>query len=292
MAPGLSQIRVYVAPAIKDVDIFNKMATENVAKQLSCSWFWTPADPSSDDPIFKEFAAQGQSLFVASGDKGAYPNSPAYYYPQEDPNVTAVGGTDLTTTSSGGAWQSETGWIYSGGGISPDHLAIPSYQQLSGVINSSNKGSTTYRNVPDVGAQADYVNYICYNNGSCVTNWGGTSFAAPRWAGFVALVNQNNKANGKSNVGFLNPTIYPVGLGSNYQQYFHDISSGNNDCCSQSIWYNAVIGYDLVTGWGSPVANGWLGGPGLINTVAAMAPAATPATGEWLLVLSSTIPRV
>ena len=72
-------------------------------------------------------------------------------------------------------------WIDSGGGISPDHLAISSYQQLSGVINSSNKGSTTYRNVPDIAAQADYLNYICYS-GSCATNWGGTSFSAPRWA--------------------------------------------------------------------------------------------------------------
>ena len=80
MAPGLSQIRVYIAPGtsqigVGDVDIFNEMATENIAKQLSCSWGWNPDDTAQLDPIFQEFAAQGQNLFVASGDAGAYTGS-------------------------------------------------------------------------------------------------------------------------------------------------------------------------------------------------------------------------
>ena len=80
MAPGLSQIRVYIAPGtsqigVGDVDIFNEMATENIAKQLSCSWGWNPDDTAKLDPIFQEFAAQGQNLFVASGDAGAYTGS-------------------------------------------------------------------------------------------------------------------------------------------------------------------------------------------------------------------------
>jgi hypothetical protein len=278
MAPGLSQVNVYeVNPSSigngGDATIFNRMASDKSTypqlNQLSCSWVWYPADTTSDDPIFQEFQAQGQSFMAASGDWSSYPFSivnsnvdcpNGCYYPAEDPYVTAVGGTDLITTGPGGAWQSETGWLYSGGGISPDRLTIPSYQQLSGVINSSNQGSTTYRNIPDVGAQADYVNYICYS-GSCPNNWGGTSFSAPRWAGFVALVNQNNKANGKSAVGSLNPTIYPIGVGSTYHNYFHDVTSGNTDsnCCKNSVWYSAVTGYDLVTGWGSPVGSGWLG---------------------------------
>ena len=123
------------------------MATDNIAKSLSCSWGWMPADPSSDDPYFKEFAAQGQSLFVASGDSGSFPNSVfQYVYPADDAYVTSVGGTDLTTTGAGGAWESETAWSDSGGGISPDHIAIPSYQTTAGVITAANKGSTTYRN--------------------------------------------------------------------------------------------------------------------------------------------------
>ena len=79
----------------------------------------------------------------------------------------------------------------SGGGISPDRIAIPSWQQLSGVINSSNKGSTTYRNGPDVSANANFTFYVCADQTTCTANeYGGTSFAAPMWAGYIALVNQ------------------------------------------------------------------------------------------------------
>ncbi len=136
-------MRVYVSDT-SDVSIFNKMATDNISKSLSCSWGWSPADPSSDDPIFKEFAAQGQNLFVASGDSGAYGTRSRYVYPADDAYVTSVGGTDLTTASAGGAWKSETAWADSGGGISPNNIAIPSYQTSSGVITTANKGSKTF----------------------------------------------------------------------------------------------------------------------------------------------------
>jgi kumamolisin len=277
MAPGMSQLRVYVAGANNysgDVGIFNKMATDNIAKSLSCSWAWSPADPTSDDPIFKEFAAQGQSLFVASGDNGSYGKSvipPDYVYPADDVYITSVGGTDLTTNGAGGAWESETAWSFSdspgtyasGGGISPDKIAIPTWQQTPGVITKANKGSTTYRNSPDVAAEANLDNYICYsgnggNEGAglhCDDNWGGTSFAAPRWAGYMALVNQQAVANGVSTVGFINPTIYSIALGASYGANFHDIISGSNGT------YSAGVGYDLVTGWGSP------NGTGLINSL-------------------------
>ena len=75
------------------------------------------------------------------------------------------------------------------------------------------------------------------------------------WAGYMALVNQQAAANGNSPLGFINPTIYPLGLGSGYGTDFHDITSGSNG-------YSAVTGYDLVTGWGSP------NGAGLINALA------------------------
>ena len=114
MAPGLSQVRVYIAPSnpgVSDVDIFNQMASENLCKQLSVSWAWSPEDASANDAIFQEFAAQGQNLFAASGDWGAFPNFLLpFYYPSEDAYVTAVGGTDLTTNGAGGSWQSETAW--------------------------------------------------------------------------------------------------------------------------------------------------------------------------------------
>ena len=254
MAPGMSQVRVYVSDT-SDVSIFNKMATDNISKSLSCSWGWSPADPTSDDPIFKEFAAQGQNLFAASGDSGAYGNRSRYVYPADDAYVTSVGGTDLTTSSAGGPWKSETAWSGSGGGISPNNIAIPSYQKTAGVITTANKGSKTLRNSPDVAAEANTDNYICYD-GTCEGGWGGTSFAAPRWAAFVALVNQQSVTNGHKTLGFINPAIYTIGLGSSYSTAFHDITSGSNST------YSAVKGYDLVTGWGSP------NGTGLINSLA------------------------
>jgi subtilase family serine protease len=243
MAPGLSQVRVYVSDS-SDVSMFNKMATENIAKSLSCSWGWSPADPSSDDPIFKEFAAQGQNLFVASGDSGAYGSTTTYVYPADDAYVTAVGGTDLTT-GAGGAWQSETGWVYSGGGVSVNNIAIPSYQKTSGVITRTNKGSKTLRNVPDVAAEANTDNYICYD-GLCAGGWGGTSFAAPRWAGYLALANEQAVAKGRPSLGFINPALYSTGLGAGHATGFHDILSGTNGT------FASAKGYDLVTGWGSP----------------------------------------
>jgi subtilase family serine protease len=262
MAPGLSQVRVYIGSS--DVDILNAMATENLAQQLSISWTWSPDDPSTDDFIFQELAAQGQSIFAASGDYGAYDPFVDYYYPAEDAWVTTAGGTDLTTNSAGGPWSAETAWDQSGGGISPDGIPIPSWQ--AGVANAANGGSTTLRNVPDVAAEADFDNYDC-NMGVCQGDWGGTSFAAPRWAGFMALVNQQAVNAGNPVVGFVNPAIYVIGEDADYESDFHDIISGNNYYFSGSTAFNAVPGYDLVTGWGSP------NGQDLIN---ALAPLAAP----------------
>ena len=169
--------------------------------------------------------------------------------------MTSVGGTDLVTASPGGPWQSETAWTGSGGGISPNGIAIPTYQKAAGVITAGNKGSTTLRSAPDVAAEGNTDNFICYD-GKCAGGWGGTSFAAPRWAGYLALVNQQSVSHGHATVGFLNATIYSIGLGSNYGADFHDITSGSNGT------YSTIKGYDLVTGWGSP------NGAALINTLA------------------------
>ena len=80
----------------------------------------------------------------------------------------------------------------------PAQFAIPSWQQISGVINSSNKGSTTYRNGPDVAANANFTFYVCADQTTCTANeYGGTSFAAPMWAGYLALANQQAAANGE-----------------------------------------------------------------------------------------------
>jgi subtilase family serine protease len=250
MAPSLKEVIVYVGNS--DVSIFNRMASDNIAKQLSCSWGWKDDEPSLD-PIFKEMAMQGQSVFVATGDDGS--NTPAStVWPADDPWVTAVGGTDLATKGAGGPWAFETGWSGSAGMPSKNGVPIPTYQLLPGVINSQNDGSTTLRNIPDVAAEANTNQYSCFDN-SCYAGNGGTSYAAPQWAGFIAMANQQAVEGGESTLGFLNPALYNIGVGTGYHSDFHDIISGNNGK------YNAVPGYDLVTGWGSPT------GPDLIDAL-------------------------
>jgi subtilase family serine protease len=257
MAPGLSSLVMYVGST--DSAIFNAMATASpLNAQLSSSWTWTPADPSTDNPYFEEFAAQGQNLFQAAGDSGAWRAS-SEVYPSDDVYLTSVGGTDLSTSSAGGAWSAETAWADGGGGISPDKYAIPSWQTATAA--GCSKCSKTYRNGPDVSANANYTFYVCADQTTCTANdYGGTSFAAPMWAGYLALANQQEMANSGKTLGFINPTLYTTGLGTSYDANFHDITSGSNG-------YSATVGYDLATGWGSP------NGSALINTLTGSSPA-------------------
>src|SRR5271157_1153107 len=256
MAPGLSSLVMYVGST--DTAIISAMTTHNpLPTTIGCSWGWTPADPTTLDPYFQKMSAQGQNFFAASGDSSTWSRRNEAW-PADDAYVVSVGGTDLTTASAGGAWKSETAWVDSGGGISPspEHVAIPVWQKLAGVINSSNKGSTTYRNGPDVSANANFTFYVCADQTTCTANnYGGTSFAAPMWAAYVALVNQQLKTNGYATIGYINPYLYAFGTSSSYGTDFHDITSGKSGS------YSAVTGYDLVTGWGSP------NGTGLLNAL-------------------------
>jgi len=247
MAPGLASMTMYVGSS--DTAIISAMTTHNpLPTVIGCSWGWTPADPGTLDVYFQKMAAQGQNFFSASGDNSTWHKTgTSEAWPADDAYVVSVGGTDLVTSSAGGPWASETAWVDSGGGISPDSIAIPSWQQLSGVINSSNKGSTTLRNGPDVAANANFTFYVCADQTTCTANsYGGTSFAAPMWAGYIALVNQQLASQGQGTIGFINPTIYQQNVGSQYAADFHDVTSGTSGS------YSAVTGYDLVTGWGSP----------------------------------------
>ena len=266
MAPGSTMLYMYVcgdvlangSGSISDTACISAMvstAAAPLSKQISCSWGWTPADPSTLDPYFEQMASQGQNFFAASGDSSAWSASNEAW-PADDAHIVSVGGTDLTTTKAAGPWASETAWADSGGGISPDSIAIPSWQQLSGVITSSNHGSTTLRNGPDVAANANFTFYVCADQTTCTANdYGGTSFATPMWAGYLALANQQAATNGDS-IGFIDPIIYPAALGSSYSTLFHDITSGS--CGS----FSGITGYDLCTGWGSPNTTG------LINLLA------------------------
>ena len=247
MAPGLAGLEMYVGST--DTAIISAMTTHSpLAGAIGCSWGWTPADASTLDPYFEKMAVQGQSFFVASGDNSTWTKSGnAESWPADDANIIAVGGTDLVTAAAGGAWKSETAWVDSGGGISPNKIKIPTWQQTAGVITSTNKGSTSYRNGPDVAANANFTFYTCDNQTTCQANeYGGTSFAAPMWAGLVALANQQAAANGQAAVGFFNSKIYAQNVTSSYSTGFHDITSGKSGS------YSSVTGFDLVTGWGTP----------------------------------------
>ncbi len=244
MAPGLSGVIVYEAPenGAYEGDLLTKIATDDLAKQISSSWFFSPSPDL--DQIYQQFEAQGQSFFQASGDNGAYTNSWPHQQQAVSPYFTAVGGTTLTTTNATEvAWLSEVVWNantndnpdlstpsspsgdhqVSGGGISTDYT-IPSWQQ--GIDVTFNHGSTTQRNVPDVAMVAANIYIIAFNG--MVRTSGGTSAAAPLWAGFTALVNQQAAAYGRSVVGFINPAIYAIGKGTNYNDCFHDITASSN----------------------------------------------------------------
>jgi uncharacterized repeat protein (TIGR01451 family) len=264
MAPGVSRIIVYEAPNPSPwVDLLSRMANDNLAKQLSCSWGGGSADPTSEQ-VFRQMAAQGQSFFNATGDSDAFTGF--IDFPSDSTNITQVGGTTLTT-GAGSSYASETVWnwgltegdyVGSSGGVSTTY-AIPAYQK--GINMTANLGSTTMRNVPDVALTGDNV-YVIYNNG-ITGNFGGTSCAAPLWAGFMALVNQQAAQGGHSPVGFINPAIYMIGKSNaNYANIFHDITTGNNFSGSSPSKYPAVTGYDLCTGWGTP------NGTNLINMLA------------------------
>jgi kumamolisin len=256
MAPGASKVLVYEGTNDDQgiLATYTKIATDNLAREVSTSWGTSEdgTDSSlvqSENTVFEQMASQGQSIYAAAGDSGADDNGSSLSVddPSSQPYMVAVGGTSLTTTSSGG-YQSESSWDDSsssagGGGISTI-WSIPSWQ--SGVANSSNKGSTTMRNTPDVSLEADPNNgYAIYYSGSW-TIFGGTSCAAPLWAGFTALVNQQRIAGGQKALGFADPALYAIGNGGDYGTDFNDIADDSNNG-----YYPAVKGYDNSTGWGT-----------------------------------------
>jgi uncharacterized repeat protein (TIGR03803 family) len=271
MAPGLSNVVAFDAgPNGVLNDILNAMAARPQIEQFSSSWIGMEKNATSDH-LLQVMASQRQSFFQASGDGDSWVNnvtlptqfSGVSFWPADDTNVTSVGGTSLTMNGSGASYASEQVWNFgntvgsftwygslfvgSGGGTSPTY-AIPAWQQ--GLDMSANRGSTTMRNFPDVAMVAE--NCVVVANGSTSTGWWGTSFAAPLWAGFMALVNQEATNNGQPPVGFLNPAIYALGKSAAYTNCFHDITVGNNATATSGGLYSAVPGYDLCTGWGSP----------------------------------------
>ncbi len=264
IAPALNQIVLYEATTNAPwEDVLDAMAndTVNTPKQFSCSW----SDDTAGSPdltaenIFKQMKAQGQSFYEASGDGDAFVSG--IPFPEESTNIVQAGGTSLQTTGPAGSSIYETTWDWGGnvggdssigssGGISAN-FSIPPWQE--GIDMTANEGSTTMRNTPDVAMVADNI-FIEGDDGNDETV-GGTSAAAPAWAAFTALANQQAAAYDRPSVGFANPLIYATGKSANYSSDFNDITSGNNFWVFSPTSFPAVPGYDLCTGWGSPAGD-------------------------------------
>jgi subtilase family serine protease len=230
----------------------NAARTQTNASVVSMSWGGGEfSSETSYDSYFTTPAGHTPMTFIASsGDTGAPVSWPAV-----SPNVLSVGGTHLTLDSAGN-YISESAWSGSGGGISK-YESRPSY------MNSTIGNST--RTNPDVAYDADpNTGYPVYDtvSQSGQTGWfqiGGTSAAAPQWAGIIAIANQGRATVGKTTLNGRSQTLPAVYTMPRTD--YHDILTGNS---TGSPAFYAGPGYDGVTGLGSPKAD--LVTSALVNT--------------------------
>lgn len=227
--------------------MYNKIVSDNPGHVVSTSWGACEAGVSistqqTNDNIFANGNAVGQSWFAASGDNGSLDCSGVLTvdHPANSPHVIGVGGT-TPVCSSGmtasnpacGGYGVEVGWSDSGGGIS-QLFSRSTFQ------TGCNVPAGTQRLVPDVALEANTSpgNYVLENGFWYIV--GGTSDAAPQWAGFFAKLNQKHVGT----TGLGNPGAGLYGLCS-VSGVYHDVIEGSNGD------YSAGAGYDLVTGLGS-----------------------------------------
>lgn len=249
-------IRIYASGSLEWVDlnraldqIITDTATIPGMRQLSVSLGLgevflgsLDGDVKAQHQKFLRLAALGVNIFVSSGDAGSNPDNTGHNasgplqaeFASSDPFVIGVGGTSLQLNADGTV-KSETGWTGGGGGKSI-FFKKPAWQKGLGVPSDNR------RMVPDVSLVADPNTgaLVIFNNE--VQQIGGTSWSAPVWAAFCALINQARNTKGKPALPFLPPLIYPL-VGTSC---FRDIKAGSNGA------YSAHDGYDLVTGLGAP----------------------------------------
>ncbi|MDQ6889698.1 MAG: S53 family peptidase [Bacteroidota bacterium] len=255
IAPG-AKVRIYASGSLQFVDldraldrIISDLASQPGMRQLSISlglgetYMGGPqGEVATQHQKFLRLAAAGVNVFVSSGDAGSNPDDTGHNsngplqaeYEASDPNVISVGGTSLKLDQQGNV-DSESAWVGSGGGKSI-FFNRPIWQKGPGVPAGNE------RLVPDVSVVADPETgaYLVLNNK--VVQIGGTSWSAPVWAGFCALINEARIQAKKPALPFLNPLIYPL----INTPAFRDVVSGNNGA------YNAGQGYDMITGLGVP----------------------------------------
>ena len=281
-----ANIALVVAKSNNDADINNaiKYAVDNnIGDVISMSFgegerCMSATDLANQHAIFEAAEAKNITLFASSGDQGsaqpACDGSDSFFLsastPATDPDVTAVGGTNLFADGVSGAYQSETTWnetaifgpAASGGGHSV-LFRRPDFQ--APVVKDA-----YVREVPDVAYNAGINGgvivrafcpadpNVCGAGASVFFRVGGTSAGSPQWAGLIALADQ--MAGGR--VGGINKTLYHLGKGVSPSTYFHDITTGNNGLIfigpgtgTPIAGFDAVSGYDMATGWGSPIAS-------------------------------------
>jgi tripeptidyl-peptidase-1 len=206
---------------------------------------------------FMKAGARGVSVIFASGDQGVWGRSGTTGgvfhpdFPGGSPYVTAVGGTDFATKSVIGE---ETSWNDSGGGFS-NEFAIPDWQaeavaayKATATLPDSKLYNDSGRGYPDVSALGGQVNSYCIAIGGSGSKFGGvagTSASAPVVAGVFAILNNERINAGGAPMGFLNPFIYAN------PDAFNDVTSGDNSA-GESAGFEAVAGWDPVTGHGTP----------------------------------------
>ena len=246
---------------------FDRLTADNPGGIWSFSWgacdlYESDGLRQVESAVYQKAAASGISLLNSTGDSGAYRCMDADWgAPPTDRNlgvelpssyplgVTAVGGTRLSVRQDG-TYYEEIAWseplVTQGGGGGVSHY-YPQPDWQKGPNVSSNQYNPNHRRmVPDVSADADPTTGMTLYMGGGLQQGGGTSQAAPLWAGLTALVNEYLKKKGLKPVGFMNPALYDIAAGKPPYPAFHDVGLGTN------LAYPATPGYDLSTGLGSP----------------------------------------
>jgi len=242
IAPGASIILIECSSA-NGTDMYQGVITAADLPGVSVvSMSWGSGEFSGEQFFDSDFTTPsghaGVTFVASTGDAGSPGDYPAY-----SPNVVAAGGTSLYL-SANGSYISETGWSGSGGGTSAFETE-PVYQD--GVQN------TGRRTIPDVSFDADPntgVSVYDSYNGTSAAPWeqvGGTSLAAPSWAGLIAIANQGRVAAGEATLNGASQTL--PALYSLASSDFNNITSGSNGA------FKAAAGYNEVTGIGTPKAN-------------------------------------
>ncbi len=259
------------------LDSLAAMAKDNTAKSIGISYGTDEAIQGSDAIMaengeFQQLTAQGQAVFVSSGDQGAFGRSGGGLNvsdPCTQPFATCVGGTTVfpgpkETYGVEEVWNNlDAGYGATGGGISTV-WSLPAYQKPGGYsVTVGNGGSSTMRNVPDVATVANPLTgvaiYSAANGGWIVI--GGTSVSAPIWAGYYSVVTAAAEGLGFGAPGFANPGIYNIAaFGGLVQTAFNDVQDGYNGSYYQGQSYGFFAGseYDNTTGWGSMIGSAFM----------------------------------